>query len=58
MLIKFHSTDPLFDQKVELLKLQFRTGAASKAIRKAVENYYNLDRKVELYETQIDSMQS
>lgn len=35
MLIKFQSPDPLFDQKVELLKLQFRTGAASKAVRKA-----------------------
>lgn len=58
MLIKFNCPDPLFEQKVELLKLQFRTGAASKAVRKAVENYHNLDRKVELYEGQIDSMQS
>jgi len=58
MLIKFQSPDPLFDQKIELLKLQFRTGAASKAVRRAVENYYHLDRKVELYEAQIDSMQS
>lgn len=58
MLIKFTSPDPLFDQKVELLKLQFKTGAASKAVRRAVENYYNLDRKVELYEGQIDSMQA
>ena len=47
MLIKFKSPDPLFDQKVELLKLQFRTGAASKAVRKA-----------ELYEAQVESMQS
>jgi hypothetical protein len=58
MLIKFNSPDPLFDQKIELLKLQFKTGAASKAVRKAVDNYYNLDRKVELYEGQIDSMQA
>jgi hypothetical protein len=41
-----------------LTKLQFRTGAASKAVRKAVENYYHLDRKVELYEAQVDSMQA
>jgi hypothetical protein len=58
MLIKFNSPDPLFEQKVELLKLQFRTGAASKAVRKAVENYYNLDRKVELLEAHNASMQS
>lgn len=57
MLIKFNSPDPLFEQKVELLKLQFRTGAASKAVRKAVENYHDLDRKVELYKGQVDSMQ-
>jgi len=57
MLIKFNSPDPLFEQKVELLKLQFRTGAASKAVRKAVENYHNLDRKAELYKAQVDSMQ-
>lgn len=58
MIIKIITQDPLFDQKVELLKLQFKTGAASKAVRKAVENYYNLDRKVELYEGQIESMQA
>lgn len=48
MLIKFHCPAPLFDQKVELLKLQFRTGAASKAVCKTVENYNDLDRKVEI----------
>lgn len=58
MLIKFQSPDPLFDQKVELLKLQFRTGAASKAVRKAIENYYNLDRKVEILEAHNESMQA
>jgi hypothetical protein len=58
MLIKFTFLDPLFEQKVELLKLQFRTGAASKAARKTVENYYNIERKVELYVGQIDSMQA
>lgn len=58
MIVKFEANDPLILQKIELLKLQFRTGAASKAVRKAIENYYQLDRKVELYEAQIDSMQS
>ncbi len=58
MLIKFTSSDPLFEQKVELLKLQFKTGAASKAVRKAVENYYELDRKCEILEAEVDSMQS
>lgn len=58
MIVKFKCEDPLLTQKIELLKLQFRTGAASKAVRRAIENYYQLDRKVELYEAQIDSMQS
>ena len=58
MLIKFTAPDPLFEQKVELLKLQFRTGAASKAVRKAVENYYDLDRKVEILEAHNESMQA
>lgn len=56
MLIKFNSPYPLFDQKVDLLKLQFRTGAASKAVRKAVENYYDLDRKVDSMQADIDRL--
>lgn len=57
MIVKFKCDNPLLEQKIELLKLQFRTRAASKAARSAIENYYNLERKVELYEAQIDSMQ-
>ncbi len=56
MLIKFKSTDPLFEQKVELLKLQYRTGAASKAVRKAIENYYEIERRCELLTAQNESM--
>lgn len=57
MLIKFTSNDPLFEQKIELLKLQFRTGAASKAVKYAIQNYYEIDRKCELLKAQNESMQ-
>lgn len=57
MIIKFIAEDPLILQKIELLKLQFRTGAASKAVKKAIENYYEIERKVELLEGQNESMQ-
>lgn len=57
-IVKFKCEDPLLAQKIELLKLQFRTGAASKAVKKAIENYYEIERKVELLQAQNDSMQS
>lgn len=56
MLIKISSNDPLFEQKVELLKLQYKTGAASKAVRKAVENFYEIERRCELLKAQNESM--
>lgn len=56
MLIKITSNDPLFEQKVELLKLQYKTSAASKAVRKAVENFYEIERRCELLKAQNDSM--
>ncbi|MDX2368336.1 MAG: hypothetical protein QNK36_08035 [Colwellia sp.] len=34
------------------------TGSRYFPVRKAVENYYGLERKVELCEAQVDSMQS
>lgn len=58
MIIRFETKNPLLEQKIELLKLQFKTGAASKAVRKAIENYYEIDRKAEILEAQIESMQA
>jgi len=56
MQIKINSNDPLFEQKIELLKLQFKTGAASKAARKAIENFYEIERRCELLAAQNESM--
>lgn len=58
MIVKFNCDDPLLLQKIELLKLQFKTGAASKAVKFAIQNYYEIDRRAEILEAQIDSMQS
>lgn len=56
MLIKIKTNDPLFEQKIELLKLQYKTGAASKAARKAIENFYEIERRCELLAAQNESM--
>lgn len=56
MQIKINSNDPLFEQKIELLKLQFKTSAASKAARKAIENFYEIERRCELLAAQNESM--
>lgn len=58
MLIKIKTDNPLFIQKIELLKLQYRTGANSKAAKAAIENFYEMDRKVEILEAQVESMQA
>jgi hypothetical protein len=56
MIIRIKTTDPLFEQKIELLKLQYKTGAASKAVKAAVENFYEIDRRCELLKAQNESM--
>lgn len=58
MYIKFSSNSPLFQQTVELLKLEFRTTANAKAVRMAIENYWEISRKAEIQEAQVESMQS
>ncbi len=57
MYIKFSSDSPLFEQTVELLKLEYKTTANSKAVRMAIEDYWELSRKVELIEAHNSSMQ-
>ena len=58
MFIKFSSNNPLFEQKIELLKLQFRTTQNAVAARRAIEEYYEIERKLEICTGQIESMQS
>lgn len=57
MFIKFSCNSPLFEQTVQLLKLQYKTTANSKAVRSAVCDYWELSRKVEILEAQNESMQ-
>lgn len=58
MFIKFSCNDPLFEQKIELLKLQFRTTQNAVAARRAIEEFYEIERKLEISLGQIESMQA
>lgn len=57
MFIKFSCNDPLFEQKMELLKLQFRTTQNAVAARRAIEEFYEIERKLEISIGQLESMQ-
>lgn len=57
MYIKFSCNSPLFEQTVQLLKLQYKTTANAKAVRHAVCDFWELSRKVEILEAQNESMQ-
>lgn len=58
MLIKFTSKNPLFHQKIELLKLQYKTTANAKAARLAIEDFYEIQRKCEILEAEVESMEA
>ena len=58
MFIKFSSNNPLFEQKMELLKLQFKTTQNAVAARRAIEEFYEVERKLEISNGQLESMQS
>lgn len=58
MLIKFKSNNPLLIQKIELLKLQYRTTVTTKAVRQAIEDFYEIQRKNEILEVEVESMQA
>jgi len=60
MLIKILSDHPQLAQDVELLKLKYRTGAASKAVRKAVrkaiQDFSTMEIEREILKMQNESM--
>lgn len=58
MLIKFSSNNPLFIQKIELLKLQYKTTITTKAVRLAIEDFYEIERKCEILEAEVESMEA
>jgi hypothetical protein len=48
MLIKFVNDDPNFEQAVQLLKLKYKTGANSKAVKRAIYEFYELEIESEM----------
>lgn len=57
MLIKITSDDPLFEQAVQLLKLKYRTGAASKAAKRAIYEIYEIERENEILSASVESLE-
>ena len=56
MLIKIFSDDPKFEQRIDLLRLKYRTGANSKAAKKALNDFYEQEIECEILRGQNESM--
>ncbi len=56
MLIKFRCDDDYFETIINILKLKFKTGAASKAVKAAVVDYEYIEREREILRAQNESM--
>ncbi|MEY8213799.1 MAG: hypothetical protein RPR97_04850 [Colwellia sp.] len=58
MHIKIITDDPLFEQSVRILKLTYRTGAASKAIKRAVYDCAKKEIEIDILRGQNESMEN
>lgn len=58
MLLKISDDDPYFEAIVETLKLKFKTGAASKAGKAAIETFFEIEQENQILNAQVESMQS
>ena len=56
MLIKITSENPQFEQDIALLKLKYRTGAASKAARLAIQDFSSMEIEREVFKFHYLSM--
>jgi len=56
MLIKISNDDPLFEQAIQLLKLKYRTTAASKAAKRAIYEFYEIEQENEILKAHVESM--
>jgi len=56
MLIKFTNDDPEFEQAIRLLKLKYRTGANSKAVKRAIYDFHQMEIECEILKIHNDSM--
>jgi len=57
MLIKFTSNDPIFEQAIQLLKLKYRTGATSKAVRRAIYEFYEIEQENQILSVMVESLE-
>ncbi len=58
MHIKIISDDPVFEQAIQLLKLKYHTGAASKAAKRAIYEFYEIERENEILSAAVESLES
>lgn len=58
MHIKIITDDPIFEQAIQLLKLKYRTGAASKATKRAIYEFYEIERENEILNATVESLES
>lgn len=58
MHIKIITDDPLFEQAIQLLKLKYRTGAASKATKRAIYEFYEIERENEILSASVESLEN
>lgn len=56
MLIKILSEDLEFQERINLLRLKYRTGANSKAVKAAINDFYELEIECEILRGQNESM--
>lgn len=56
MLIKILSDEPEFQQRINLLRLKYKTGANSKAAKAAINEFYELEIECEILRGQNESM--
>ncbi len=56
MLIKISCDEEYFEQIIRILKLKFKTGAASKAAKAAIVDYEYIERECEILRAQNESM--
>ena len=56
MLIKILSDEPEFQERINLLRLKYKTGANSKAAEAALNEFYELEIECEILRGQNESM--
>ena len=58
MLLKISTDDPYFETIIDSLKVKFKTGAASKAGKAAIETFFEVEQENQILNAHVESMQS